>query len=276
MLAGATGVIPVIVQLVDGSLADAAIGLGWLVVVSGVFIGALALMRPWLEGRTSGGLTGFAGSALLLLALMTYPLGLLAGLIGYGGLEMAALSTLVGFVWFWIVPNVVVEDGPFGSAKAGVADLDPVAARRATASDGSWARCWCRSRRRCDAGRAVRGHHPGWSGHGHRPAGTEGEERSRFAVTRRGGLRWLGTDFTVRAEPRAVDGSFLSADRLWTADVPGLFGVSGGEVVGRARSRCLPWGHEHTISGVRRVRDSGRAGWGGRGGRRAAGAGVRR
>jgi hypothetical protein len=186
VVAGGTGVMPVIVQLTDSSVGEVAVGLGWLLAIAALFTGVLALLRPWLEGRTSGGLTGFAGSALLLLPLMTYPLGLvpegpsvglrlytdlsvlLSGVIGYGGLEMAALPTLllgyrpvlysqynfvdlveqppaglvrfrpaalaasalaiVGFVWFWIVPNVVVADGPFESAKPGVAALDPAAA----------------------------------------------------------------------------------------------------------------------------------------------------
>jgi len=182
---GTVGLIPVIVGLTDSSAGEVAAGLGWLVAIAVAFIAVLALARPWLEGRTASGLAGWPGSALLMLPLIVYPLGvlpeaptvglrlyvdgsvLLAGLIGYGGLEMAALSTLVlgyrpvlytqynvvdvverspavarirsvavaavvlaviGFAWFWIVPSIVVEGGPFDAAKPTVTSLDPVAA----------------------------------------------------------------------------------------------------------------------------------------------------
>jgi hypothetical protein len=33
---------------------------------------------------------------------------------------------VIGFVWFWIVPNIVVKGGPFEAAKATVNDLNEV------------------------------------------------------------------------------------------------------------------------------------------------------
>ncbi|GGQ80872.1 DUF6410 domain-containing protein [Couchioplanes azureus] len=183
ILAGATGLVPIIVKL-DGAGAVLA-GIAWLVVVAAAFVGIVALLRPWLDGSRERVLSPWTGSAILLLPLMAYPFGLipegpavgvrlftdgsvlLAGLIGYGGLEMAALATLVlrtrprlysqynvvdlvenaperaqrrplaraastlgilAFSWYWIVPNLVVEGSPLHGAKETTERLDGVVA----------------------------------------------------------------------------------------------------------------------------------------------------
>ncbi|SFQ64749.1 hypothetical protein SAMN05421810_111156 [Amycolatopsis arida] len=113
VITGLVGFLPVFIILRGLSTTEVVVGLVWFVVVAAVVVAALALMRPWLAGRESGGLTGFVGSAILLLPMAAYPMGLLpeaptiglrlytdfsvtlSGLIGYGGLEMAALPSLV-------------------------------------------------------------------------------------------------------------------------------------------------------------------------------------
>ncbi|MFI5495839.1 DUF6410 domain-containing protein [Actinoplanes sp. NPDC051859] len=183
ILAGLTGLLPVIVKL--DSVGEVLAGLAWLVVVAAVFVGVVALLRPWLDGSRDRVLSPWTGSALILLPLMAYPFGLipegpavgvrlftdgsvlLAGLIGYGGLEMAALSTLVlrtrpklysqynvvdlvenaperarnrplaraasvagmlAFSWYWIVPNLVVNGSPLDGLRETTRSLDPVVA----------------------------------------------------------------------------------------------------------------------------------------------------
>ena len=181
VLAGLTGLIPVIVTLDDVGAVLA--GLGWLVVVAAVFVGLVALLRSRLDGSRDRQLNPWAGSAILLLPIMAYPFGLipdgpvvgvrlftdssvlLAGVTGYGGLEMAALPALVlrfrprlysqynvvdlvenapararnrtvavvaaglgllAFSWFWIVPNTVVDGSPLAGAREATGDLDVV------------------------------------------------------------------------------------------------------------------------------------------------------
>lgn len=181
VLAGLTGLIPVLVKMDDVGAVLA--GLGWLALVAAVFVGLVALLRPWLNGTRGRRLSPWTGSALLLLPVMAYPFGLipdgpvvgvrlytdgsvlLSGLIGYGGLEMAALPALllrfrprlysqynvvdlvenapararhravagiaaaaglIAFAWFWIVPNVVVAGSPLAGARDATAALDPV------------------------------------------------------------------------------------------------------------------------------------------------------
>lgn len=145
---------------------------------------ALALLKPRLTKGSSRGLSGWPGGALLLLPLLIYPTGvlpdgpalgvalytelsvLIAGLIGYGGLELAVLPALVlgfrpvlygpfnavdlaergmrrrwygpasqaggllavtGLGYFWIVPPLAAMNGSFGEAVAGLKGLGPVA-----------------------------------------------------------------------------------------------------------------------------------------------------
>ncbi|MEV6599742.1 DUF6410 domain-containing protein [Actinoplanes sp. NPDC051346] len=183
VLAGTTGLLPVIVKL--DSVGAVLAGLAWLVVVAAIFVGVVALLRPWLDGSRERVLSPWTGSAILLLPLMAYPFGLipegpavgvrlftdgsvlLAGLIGYGGLEMAALATLVlrtrprlysqynvidlvenaptrarnrplaraastlgvlAFSWYWIVPNLVVKGSPLEGAKETTERLNGVVA----------------------------------------------------------------------------------------------------------------------------------------------------
>jgi len=183
IIAGATGVLPVVVKM--DRPGEVLAGLAWLVVVAAIFVSIVALMRRWLDGSRDRRLSPWVGSTILLLPLMTYPLGLipdgpavgvrlftdgsvlLSGLIGYGGLEMAALATLVlrfrprlysqynvvdlvenapaqarnrplaavastvgivAFSWFWIVPNLVVNGSPLQGAKDTTTDLNVVAA----------------------------------------------------------------------------------------------------------------------------------------------------
>lgn len=183
ILAGLTGLLPVIVKL--DSVGEVVAGLAWLVVVAAVFVAVVAVLRPWLDGSRERVLSPWTGSAIILLPLMAYPFGLipdgpavgvrlftdgsvlLAGLIGYGGLEMAALATLVlrtrprlysqynlvdlvenaperarnrplaraasalgilAFSWYWIVPNLVVDGSPLDGLRETTQSLDPVVA----------------------------------------------------------------------------------------------------------------------------------------------------
>ncbi|AWZ04404.1 MULTISPECIES: DUF6410 domain-containing protein [unclassified Streptomyces] len=148
------------------------------------FTVALALLKPRLTKGISRGLSGWPGGALLLLPMLIYPIGvlpdgpalgvalytelsvLIAGLIGYGGLELAALPTLalgfrpvlygpfnavdlaergmrksrygrasqaggvlaiIGLGYFWTVPPLAAVHGSVGDAVSGLGGLGPVA-----------------------------------------------------------------------------------------------------------------------------------------------------
>lgn len=176
---GIAGLIPIIVILSDNTTGEVLAGFAWLAVVAGCFIGLVALLRPWIQRYPA--VSAWAVSGLLMLPLLAYPLGLvpegpvagirlytdlsvlLSGLMGYGGLEFAALpamvlryrpvlysqynavdlverspslarlrplalvastAAMVGLVWFWIVPGFVAEGGPFESVRAAAFDLN--------------------------------------------------------------------------------------------------------------------------------------------------------
>lgn len=152
--------------------------------VAVAFTVALALLKPRLTKGRSRGLSGWPGGALLLLPMLIYPIGvlpeapalgvalytefsvLLAGAIGYGGLELAALPTLalgfrpvlygpfntvdlaergmsrrrhgpasqaggllaiIGLGYFWTVPPLAAMNGSVGEAADGLSGLGPVA-----------------------------------------------------------------------------------------------------------------------------------------------------
>ncbi|MHC0432274.1 DUF6410 domain-containing protein [Streptomyces sp. O3] len=154
------------------------------VALAAAYTALLAVLRPLLTRGARGGLAGWPGGALLLLPMLLYPIGVLpegpalgvalyvelsvltAGLSGYGGIELAALPTLVlgyrpvlygpfnavdlaersmrrrwhgtpervagglavaGLGWFWIVPPLASVSGGVGDAFDALTALDPVA-----------------------------------------------------------------------------------------------------------------------------------------------------
>ncbi|MFZ3475611.1 DUF6410 domain-containing protein [Streptomyces sp. 4.24] len=145
---------------------------------------ALALLKPRLTRGMARGLSGWPGGALLLLPMLIYPIGVLpdgpalgvafytelsvlvAGLIGYGGLELAAVPALalgfrpvlygpfnavdlaergmrvsrygrasqaggllaiIGLGYFWTVPPLAAMHNSVGEAADGLKGLAPVA-----------------------------------------------------------------------------------------------------------------------------------------------------
>jgi hypothetical protein len=148
------------------------------------YTGLLVLLGPLLERGARHGLSGWPGGALLLLPMLLYPIGVLpdgpalgvalyvelsvlvAGLAGYGGIELAALPVLLlgrrpvlygpfnavdlaergmrgrwhgtperfagalaaaGLAWFWVVPPLAAVRGAFGDTFDALTVLDPAA-----------------------------------------------------------------------------------------------------------------------------------------------------
>ncbi len=159
-------------------------GAGTAVALAVGYTGVVFLLKPLLGKAGRRGLSGWPGAALLLLPMLLYPIGVLpdgpalgvalytefsvlvAGLSGYGGLELAALPVLVlgqrpvlyspfnavdlaergmrkrwhgtpervagalaiaGLAWFWVVPPLAAIRGGFGDAFDALSFLAPVA-----------------------------------------------------------------------------------------------------------------------------------------------------
>lgn len=186
VLAGAAALTHLVtVKVADQSAGENLVSVATTAGLAVAYTVALALLKPRLTQGISRGLSGWPGGALLLLPMLIYPIGvlpdapalgvalftelsvLIAGLIGYGGLELAAVPTLVlgfrpvlygpfnavdlaergmrrhrygpasqvggllaitGLGFFWIVPALAAVHGSVGEAMTDAEALAPVAA----------------------------------------------------------------------------------------------------------------------------------------------------
>ncbi|MFI6942093.1 DUF6410 domain-containing protein [Streptomyces sp. NPDC050418] len=185
VLAGAAALTHILTtKIPDHSTAEVLAAVGTALVLAAAYTALLAAVRPLLTRGARRGLSGWPGGALFLLPMLLYPIGvlpeapalgvalyvecslLIAGLSGYGGIELAALPALIlrqrpllygpftavdlaeramrrrrhaaperlagalavaGLGWFWVVGPLASVSGGAGDVFDALSGLDPVA-----------------------------------------------------------------------------------------------------------------------------------------------------